>query len=96
MVSWQVTATTIHCKAVDDEVTLMVYKDGTAKCTGFRKYGQPTRETLSRLKKRQKQLHRNLACQGAECDRVIQYRDKLFKEEAEKNPLFELMKEHQQ
>ena len=96
MVNWQVTATTIHCQAVDDEVTLMVYKDSTAKCTGYRKYGEPTGETLRRLKKKQKQADRTLACQGAECDQVVEYRDKLFKEEAEKNPLFKLVKEHQE
>ena len=26
MVNWQVTATTIYCDAVDDEITLLVYK----------------------------------------------------------------------
>ena len=36
MVDWQVTATTIYCDAVDDDVTLLVYKDGSAKCTGYK------------------------------------------------------------
>ena len=56
MVNWQVTATTIYCDAVADEVTVLVYKDGTAKCTGYTKYGEPGREVGVRLKKRSREL----------------------------------------
>jgi hypothetical protein len=38
MVNWQVTATTVFCDAVDDEVTIIVYKDWSVKCTGHEKY----------------------------------------------------------
>jgi hypothetical protein len=38
MVDWEITATTIYCKAVDDEVTLLVSADGTCRCTGRQKY----------------------------------------------------------
>ncbi len=81
MVSWRVTATTIYCDAVDDEVTLMVYKDRSAKCTGYRKYGESNREIAKMMKRKSKQLRRHLACDGSECYRLVQYRDKLFAEE---------------
>lgn len=32
--------TTIYCTAVADEVTIMVYRDFTTRCTGFTKYSQ--------------------------------------------------------
>ena len=82
MVNWQVTATTIYCDAVDDEVTLMVYKDGSAKCTSYKKYYQPSKEARKLLKRKSKQLNRKLKCEGLECYRVVQYKEKLFAEEA--------------
>lgn len=82
MVNWQVTATTIYCDAVDDEVTLLVYKDGSAKCVAYTRYGKPSKETLRLLKAKSRQLKRNLECDGPECYRLIQYRDRLFAEEA--------------
>jgi len=84
MVNWQVTAATIYCDAVDDEVTLLVYKDRTAKCTGYQKYGKPDKETAEVMEKKNKQLKRRLECEGQECHRVIRYRDKLFAREASK------------
>ena len=84
MVDWQVTAITIYCDAVDDEVTLMVYKDWSTKCSGYRKYGEPSKEILNLLKKKSKRLKRRLECTGPECYRVIQYKEKLLAEEAEK------------
>ena len=82
MVDWQVTAATIYCDAIDSEVTLLVYKDGSVKCTGYVKYGESGKETAKLLKKKSKQLKRQLGCEGLTCYRVIQYRDKLFAEEA--------------
>ena len=84
MVDWQITATTIYCDAVDDDVTLMVYQDGSAKCAGYPKFGEPRKEIGKLLKKKGKQLGRNLECGGPECSRVIQCRDKLFAEETVK------------
>ncbi|MBI2869209.1 MAG: hypothetical protein HYX96_05225 [Chloroflexi bacterium] len=79
MVNWSVTATTIYCDAVADEATLMVFKDGTVKCTAFRKY----RETAGGrrlLAKRGRQVGRPLACDGPVCPRGAAYRDRLFAE----------------
>ena len=84
MVNWQVTATTIYCDAVDDEVTLMVNKDWSTKCTGYQKYGEPSKEILNILKRKSKQLKRQLECTGPECSRVIQYKEKLISEETSK------------
>ncbi len=36
MVNWQITATTIYCEAVSDEVTIMVHKDWSVTCTAHR------------------------------------------------------------
>jgi hypothetical protein len=80
MVNWQVTATTIYCDAVDDEVTLMVYKDGTAKCVGYERYHQHDGETRKLLDRKGKVLKRKLGCEWPGCNRLIEYRDKLFAE----------------
>jgi len=84
MVNWQVTATTIYCNSVDEEVTLLVYKDWSIKCTGYKKYGEPSKEILNLLKKRGKKSKRRLECAGPECPRVTQYKEKLFAEETKK------------
>ena len=78
MVDWEITATTIYCDAVDDEVTLLAYGDGKAKCTGHEKYGNPSKETAKILKAKSKKLSRELGCTGAECSRLVQYRDRLL------------------
>ena len=82
MADWQVTATTIYCDAVDDEVTILVYKDGSIRCTGYKKYVEnPDKETAQVLKKKAKRLGRNLKCEGPQDFRVTSYRDKLTAEE---------------
>ena len=81
MADWQVTAATIYCDAIDGEITLLVYKDGSVKCTGYVRYGESSKETTKLLKKKSKQLKRQLKCDGQACYRAIQYRDKLFAEE---------------
>ncbi len=81
MVDWKVTATTIYCDAVDDEVTLLVYRDLSTSCTGYKKYSQPTKKISSLLRKKSKRLERQLECEGPECRRVVQYKEKLATEE---------------
>ncbi len=44
---WQLTAITIYCDAVDDEVTIILHKDGAITCTDYRKYTEPSKETDS-------------------------------------------------
>ena len=84
MVNWQVTATTLYCADVDDEVTVMVFKDGSIKCVGYEKYGSPDKETAKLLKEKGKKTGRNLACEGIACEQATRYRDKLFTEETPK------------
>ncbi len=68
MVSWQITATTILCNVTQGEVTIMVHKDGTLKCTGEKvATPQPKTETTP--------------CAAATCPQVQAYRDKLLNEE---------------
>lgn len=81
MVDWQVTATTIHCNAVDDEVTIMVDKDWSVKCTGVRKYTE-SREEQIKLVRKSLQLRRALECEGVQCTRILEYKQKLRDEEA--------------
>ena len=83
MVDWQVTATTIHCDAVDDEVTIMVYKDWSTRCTGFQKYSE-SREERVNLVRKSLQLRRTLECEGNRCTRLVEYRQQLQDEEAMK------------
>jgi len=82
LANWQVTATTIYCDAVDDEVTIMVYRDWSAKCTGSDKYSASSREAMKALRKKSKQLKRPLGCTGPGCDRVNKYEEMLSTEEA--------------
>ncbi len=82
MVDWQVTATTIYCDAVDGDVTIMVYGDGTAKCTGYKQYVEElSKETARLLQRKGKGLGRVLGCEGPLDHRVTDYRDRLIAEE---------------
>lgn len=78
---WQITATTIKCDAVEDEITIMVYPDGSAKCASYAKYGASNNKTLSDMKKRAKNMNLTLKCEGPMCHRVTDYRDKIMAEE---------------
>jgi hypothetical protein len=63
MVDWEITATTIYCEAVEDEVTLLVSADGTCRCTGRQKHARPGATS---------------GCPPAECDIMVQYREKVL------------------
>lgn len=80
MVDWQVTATTISCEAVADEVTIITSHDWTVKCTGFVKYSGNRRASLE-LVKRSLELKRSLECPGLDCPRIVEYKQKLMWEE---------------
>ncbi len=72
MVDWQVTAATFRCKTLNEEITLLVNKDWTVKCTGHMKF--------TGKKNRQKN-----GCTGPECQLATAYRNKLQAEEAAKS-----------
>jgi len=82
MPDWQVTATRIYCDAVDDDVTIMVYKDWSTRCTGYQKYVVDSRTgTAKMLKMKARWLGRDLKCEGPEDFRVTGYRDELIAQE---------------
>jgi hypothetical protein len=75
---WEITVTTLFCEDVDDEVTLMVYADGTSKCTGRHKYSSSDKETSRVMKKKSRRLGRLPVCRGDNCPKTKQYRDSIF------------------
>lgn len=75
MTDWQLTATTIFCEDFNDEVTIMVYKDGKTRCTGY-----DTFVKMNSGADKKKQAG-DVECHGPVCHRVAEYRDKLFSEE---------------
>jgi hypothetical protein len=78
---WRLTAKTVYCDAVDDDVTIMVYKDWNTKCTGYKNYGEGlNQKTAQLLKKKAKRLGRNLECEGPQDPRVTDYRDKIIRD----------------
>ena len=82
MTEWQVTATTIYCDAVDDDVTLIVDKDWNVTCTGYKKFSTNiNKKTAGILKQKSKRLGRSLKCEGPQDSRVIDYRNKLKSQE---------------
>jgi len=84
-VDWQVTATTIYCDAVDEEVTIQVFKDWSAVCSGHRRYREPSPDAAKELERRSKRLGRKAHCEGIDCRRVTGYRQKLQEEESGKS-----------
>jgi hypothetical protein len=80
MTGWQITAKTIFCEAVDDEVTLLIKKDGDSRCTGFKKYTRPNDITLGIIKEKNRRLKRRIICEGEGCSRLSQYKDQILTE----------------
>ena len=85
MVDWQITAKTIYCDAVDDEITLIVQKDWSCRCVSADRYAQPDSDTAALLLERGLNLSRQLRCEGPQCGRLLGYLEKLQAEEAQKN-----------
>ncbi len=81
MVNWEITARTIYCDAVDDEVTVLIYKNGSVRCTGYQKYNRPDDITRDIIKQKSRRLKRTVKCEGEDCPRVVQYKEKIMAEE---------------
>lgn len=78
--NWQITATTIRCDYVDDNVTLMVDRDWTTRCAWYRRYKQKALE--DKKQKFDKEIRIKIVkCAGSECPLAVSYRDKLIQEE---------------
>lgn len=65
MVSWKITATTVHCHEINGYVSIMVSGNGKASCTGHLNMAENVAN----------------GCQGIQCNQVESYRQKLFAEE---------------
>ena len=70
MTDWKVTATTIYCDAVNDEVTFIVSGDGTVVCTGYQRYGASGKRSGSM----------NRTCAGEGCRIMLEHRDRMVGE----------------
>jgi hypothetical protein len=81
---WEITATTVYCDAVGDEVTLIVYADGTSRCTGRQKYAKPEKKTSRTTEKKNRRQGKQPGCRENDCSRVSQYRDSLLNSKTEK------------
>jgi hypothetical protein len=78
MPDWKLTATTVFCEEINDEVTIMVYKDGKTRCTGYDAFSK------NALKSSGGKAKNTVGCSGPVCSRVAAYKDKLFYEESSK------------
>jgi hypothetical protein len=83
MSNWQITAKTIFCEAVEDEVTVIVYKDQKVHCTGFKKYTEPNDITRKLVKEKSRRLQRSIQCEGEGCSRVVAYKATVLSQEAQ-------------
>jgi len=81
MTGWQISAKTIYCDAVDDEVTVIVSCNGSTRCTGCKKYDQPNGITRDIIRKKSRHLQRPIKCEGEPCPRVTQYKEQILAEE---------------
>jgi hypothetical protein len=80
LTEWEVTAATVYCTAVDDEVTLLIYRDGQVNCTGQQLYQNPDRGNARRLVERSGRAGRKLACSGTGCVTIRDYLAEIFQE----------------
>ncbi len=65
MTGWKLTATTILCRHIGDEVTLMMTEDGTLSCTCMQRYYSNGRSSGRKH------------CQGPSCALLAEYKSKL-------------------
>ena len=75
MVDWEITATTIFCEDVSDEVTLLLSGNGTVNCTGREKYARPAKQVLREMRQKSKKSGKQVKCLEDECPRLRRYRD---------------------
>ena len=80
MSDWKVTASTINCRAVADEVTIIVKNDWSVQCSGFDKLKNSRRAQLQMVE-RSLDLKRTLDCKGMQCKQITDYLEKLQAEE---------------
>jgi len=84
MVDWQLTATTIYCKEIGKEVTILVHGDGKIACTGHDRHHAPANPESS-SSGRSRRAETVTECPGLMCPDTTGYRDRLFAEEKGKS-----------
>jgi hypothetical protein len=80
MIDWQATAATIHCRDVDDDVTITVYPNWSSRCSGLVKY-TTSRDASLELVKRSLAKKLALECREAGCRHIAEYIEQLKNEE---------------
>ena len=75
--NWQVTATTVYCDRVDDNVTIMINGDWTYRCAWYQRYKQAAEGGKAGGGQMRDRIQK---CDGPDCPCVTGYRDKLIKE----------------
>jgi hypothetical protein len=83
MTGWQITAKTIYCDAVDDEVTVIVSQNGSTRCTGCNKYNRPNSLTRDVIREKSRYSKRPIQCEGEPCPRMTQYKEQILAEETQ-------------
>lgn len=73
MVNWQITARTLYCDCVADEVTLLINSDGSFDCTGFQRYGTDTVDSSRARREHSKITSQTIACTGKSCKILNDY-----------------------
>jgi len=81
MVDWQLTATTIYCDTVQDEVTIFVYRDGSLGCTGFGHNGEKGNQNARKPDAACPESTIKPGCVGLPCKHTTEYRNILLAEE---------------
>ena len=77
--TWQVTACTFWCDTVGDWATILVYKDGSAKCSHFNSHGPM-------IVKRRGSTEESV-CDGPTCKIATDYKEHVFHREEEEQKL---------
>jgi|Deesub1362A_J573_1020465.scaffolds.fasta_scaffold00062_40 hypothetical protein len=81
--SFQSAATTLKCRFIDDNVTIMVHSDWTAMCCWYRQNMEAS--TGSPVKAKRQKRRQMEACKGPQCEHVTEYRDRLLAEERQRS-----------
>ena len=77
MPDWEITASTVYCEAVEDEVTLLVSNDGQVTCTGQQRFQNPDRENTRYLAVKGRRFGKRLNCPGIDCSVIREYKLKI-------------------
>jgi hypothetical protein len=78
-VKWLVTMTTYWCETVEDWASILVYKDGSVRCSHFNAYGPMIVKRRGSTKE--------TVCEGPTCKLATDYREGVFRREEEEQRL---------